>query len=99
MNSRGDSRLTSTVFSRGLSPRQLDARDVCLSLGIGEQIEYGVAGFVDVTVSPQSITAVPATLVLQRGQFMTAIGHRKCAKWAAALDASASKAHFAFMLC
>ena len=54
MNSRGDSRLTSAVTSRGLSPRQPDARDVCLSLGIGEQIGYGAAGFVDVTVSPRS---------------------------------------------
>ena len=49
MNSRGDSRLTSAVTSRGLSPRQPDARDVCLSFGIGEQIGYGAAGFVDVT--------------------------------------------------
>ena len=99
MNSRGNSRHTSVVISRGLSPKHPDARGVRLSLGIMQQVGYGAAGLVDVIVSPQSITSAPATLVLQRVQFMTAIGHRKCAKWAAALEASASKAHFAAMLC
>ena len=99
MNPRGDLALTSAVSSRGLSPKEPDAREVCTSLGLGEQIGYGAVGFVDVTLRTQSMTAVPAILVLQRVQFMTAMGLRKCAKWASALDASAAKAHFAKELC
>ena len=99
MDSRGDSGLTSAVLSRGLSPKEPDAWDVCTRLGLGEEIGYGAAAFVDVTVRTRSMTAAPAILVLQRVQFTTATGLRKCAKWASALDASASKAHFAIVLC
>ena len=50
-------------------------------------------GFVDVTASTQSMIVIPAVLVLQSAQTMTAIGPRKRAKWAFAFDASASKDH------
>ena len=94
MNSHGDSRLTSAVFSIGLLLREPDVREI----GIGEQVGYGAAGFVDVTAITQSRTAVPAVLVLQSVQFMTATGLRKCARWDSALDASASSDHFAIIL-
>ena len=84
--------LTSAVFPRGLSPRELD---VGVSLALGEQIRFGAAGYVDVTIRTQSMTAVPTMLVLQRVQFMTAIGFCRCATWASALDARTSKDHLA----
>jgi len=81
MNSLGDSRLTSAVFSRRLSLRLPDTLEVGIGLGIGEEIGYGAIEFVDITVRAQSITAAPAILVLQRVQFATASGLRKCAVW------------------
>ena len=98
MNPHGDSGLTSAVCSGGLSRSQLEPREVGVSLGTGEQVGYGAAGFVDVAVSAQSMIAVPTVLVLQSVQFMTATGLRKCAKWDSALNASASRDHFAVTL-
>ena len=95
MNPHGDSGLTSVVYSGGLSRSQLQARKAGIRLGTSEQIGYGAAGFVDVAVSTQSMIAVPTVLVLQRVQFMTAAGLRKRAKWDSALNASASRDHFA----
>lgn len=70
-----------------------EAREVGISLSTSEQIGDGATGFVDVTVSAQSTMLAPAVLVLQIVQFMMTIGPRKRAKWAFALDASASKDH------
>jgi hypothetical protein len=88
-------RSTAAAFSPGLPLGQPGARKA----GTGEPNGYRAAGFVDVAVRTQWITAVPATLVLQRMQFATATGLRKWAKWDSALDASASKVHFAMLVC
>ena len=82
-------------ISGGLSLRLPDAWELSFGLSVGEQIGCGAAGFVDVTASTKSSTAVPAVLVLQRVQFMTATGQRKYAKWDFALGICASKDRFA----
>src|SRR5258706_6208422 len=94
MNSRRDSRLTSVVFSSVASLRSLD---VC-KVGFGHSIsEHGAMGFVNVTAITQSSTAALAMLILQSVQFMTATGLCKWARWDSALDASASRDHFAIL--
>ena len=48
MNSHGDPGLTSAVFLGGIVPQ---IGEVGISLGTGEQIGDGAAGFVNITVS------------------------------------------------